>query len=92
MSCQPSRPASDASPRTGGGEFCVGSLANEIALKLSQRSHHMKKEFATWGSCINILGQRDKADTSLLQRIECRNKMLKGSTQAIQFPDDERVS
>ena len=67
---QPSRSASDTSPRPCGGQTGVGSLANEIALKFSQCSHQMEDEFPTWCRRVNALSQRDKLDPSIFKEVE----------------------
>ena len=52
---QSSRPPSDTSPHPRGSEPCIRALANEVTLKLGQRSHQMKDKLAAWRCCIDLL-------------------------------------
>ena len=48
------RSSSDTSPCPRGGKPRIGPLANEIALKLGQRSHQMEDKLATWRRRVDL--------------------------------------
>ena len=61
--------------RLGSHEPCICTLSNEITLKLSQRSHHMKDEFAAWCRGIDLLCETDELDVALFETFEQFNQV-----------------
>jgi len=49
------RPSPQTAPRPGGGQSCSGPFADEIALKLGQRSEDMKYQLPAGGSGVDGL-------------------------------------
>jgi hypothetical protein len=70
----------------------VGPLPDEITLELSQCPEDVEHELATAGRGIDLLLQRPKANTPLLQLSDGLDQMCEGAAEPVQAPDDEGVT
>ena len=52
----------------------------------------MENQFAAWRCRVDLLGQTDELDVSLLKSIEHINEMLQGTACAVELPNDQGVA
>lgn len=76
------------------GDFqpCAGAFDHQFPLYLGQAGHDVKKEAAGWRASIDGIGQTLELDTLLMQFTNQIDQILDAASQAIQFPNHERVA
>jgi hypothetical protein len=70
----------------------LGTLADDVPLKLGQRAENMKDELPPASRRIDCLSDAPEADTTRVQGGDGLNEVLEGAAKPIQTPDDEGVS
>lgn len=78
--------------RCGGLQSGLCALDNEVTLKLGKCAEQMEHQSAARGGCVHAFGQGSEADTMLSEVCHRFHKVLHGSAQAIEFPDNKRVA
>ena len=58
--------STNSSPGPGCCQPRIDALSNEITLKFGKRTHEMKDELATWRRRVDLLGQADALDATVL--------------------------
>ncbi len=77
---------------SGGLKAGHGALSNQAALELSQRSEDLEYQPAARGRGVNRLLQAPEPNSSILESLNCLDQVLERPPQAIQSPDNERVT
>lgn len=67
LGIQHSPTPANTAPAARGGQACLGSFADEIALELGERAENMKDQLSRTGRRIDALGQAFEADASGLE-------------------------
>ena len=77
---------------TRGDKAGIGALANEVALHLGERRHHMKKEASGRRARIDTVGKAPKLHSLGLQALSERDKLPNRTSEAIQLPDHKAIT
>jgi len=86
------RPAATSSPGPRRRHSRMGAFADEIPLELSQRPEDMEDQLPSGGGGINLFGERLEANPPLRQGGDDLDQMPKGTPQAIEAPDHQRIA
>ncbi len=77
------RSAPGSSPRTCRSESRAGAFSDQVTLKFSHGSHHMKDQFTSWGRRIDLFGQTDKIHSTRFEDVQRLDEVFEGAAQAI---------
>lgn len=86
----PPAPVSATGP--GGLKASHRAFSNQVPLKLSKRSEDLEDQPAPRGRGVNRLLQAPEPNSSILESLDCLDQVLERPSQAIQSPDNERVT
>jgi len=78
--------------RAGGRAAGLRAFADQVALELRQRSENVEDEPAAGRGRVDRLAEGAKADSASLERGDGVDEMAERAPEAIEAPDDERVS
>ena len=65
----------NTSPRPSRCKSCIRALSNEITLKFSESTHHMKDQLSARCRRINLLGQAHTSNAAFIETLEHLNQM-----------------
>ena len=86
-------PAADMDATSfGRSDTGSGALADERALELGQRAHHVEDQAPAGSRRVDALAQGAKVDASLAQIAHHVDQMRQRAAQTVEFPDHEHIA
>lgn len=68
------------------------TFTNQVMFKLSQCPKDMKCKPTTGAGCINGFSEQFKSDLFIAEFLNYLNQVLEGSSEPIQFPNNQSIS
>ena len=86
------RPATSSPACLRRGDPGLGPLPDDGSLELRDAAEDMEDKAPAWGAGVDRFGYRLQRDAAMLQIFHGLDKLLQGSGQTIETPDDEGVT
>ena len=76
----------------GGFEAGVGAFDDHAAFHLGEGGHDVEEEFAACGGGVESFCEGTECDAAFAEGVDGVDDVADGSSEAIEFPDDEDVA
>jgi hypothetical protein len=86
------RSSTEASLSASGFQPRAGAFADQAALEFRERAEDLKHEPPAGRRGVDRLGERAEADLAPFKLLDCLDKLLERTRQAVEFPDHKHVA
>ena len=76
----------------GGFEAGVGAFDDHAAFPLGKRCHDVEEEFAACGCGVESFCEGTECDAALTEVVDGVDDVADGSSEPVEFPDDEDIT